>query len=161
MHTSPTTAFQYRESLNNTKTCQPVETKICYLILPASITKQNRDDVANDRDSANHLYRDTTMSIFVYLSALTISEKQKARFPRAMRMLGVEPEVHFTQLLSTLSANVNAPEGAAGWKRHLLNKGARVAEPKDHARFFFFLDRLKNLPGEAERFEERGEGYIV
>jgi len=60
------------------------------------------------------------MSAFLDPTSLSITDKQKARFGRAMQILGLRPHIHFTQLSNTLVA-----VSATGSERHLLTRNPK------------------------------------
>lgn len=92
------------------------------------------------------------MSAFLDPTSLSITDKQKARFGRAMQILGLRPYIHFTQLSNTLAA-----VSATGSERHLLTRNPR----KGNVRKFsgeLNCDDIQKFVAEAKK---RVKGMLI
>lgn len=122
----------------------PAETTICYLTLPAIVaTEDNRDGV--DTEQTN-VFRDSTMSAFLDITSLTITDKQSARFGRAMQILGLKPCIHFTQLSNTLAA-----VSTAGSERHLLTRNPKQKSLRRFYEELYYEENQESVAKAKER----------
>ena len=84
----------------------PPKTTICYLILPTRMASE--DSTCHDLYAGEDAAIDgaSVMSTVIDPSDLIITEKQRLRFGRALKLLGLKPFVHFTQLRSNVPASL-------------------------------------------------------
>ncbi|OCL12145.1 hypothetical protein AOQ84DRAFT_373363 [Glonium stellatum] len=105
----------------------PPKTTICYLIIPTQMTSEDSTchDLYVGEDAA--IDGASVMSTVIDPSSLIITEKQRLRFGRAMRLLGLKPFVHFTQLRSSVPSSLYRLHSVTD-KEELIRLKAKMEE---------------------------------
>jgi len=132
------------------------ETTIAFLTLPKKHHQEDRSsfEPEGSRYGGEEAYIcESTLSILVDHKALTINDEQRRRFARAMKILGLEPFVHPTQLISPGHNSFPDGEGKHSMGKVFLYEGYNKPHPEE---------KLEATRKERNRIEEhvKSEGVI-